>query len=200
MRRMQRAKSTRSEVVVWDPWLRMFHWLLVMAVGTAWWSHDGNLNVHLIAGAAIGGLWMFRMFWGVWGERYARFTDFMPSTRTLATHAWRLFHGNPFPVYGHPPLGAIMVFALLAALGWMWLSGLVVMGLQLGIGPFAGVQATFVWETRIADWHAWVGEMLPWLVGVHLTGVLVESLLLHENLVWAMLTGRKRMLNVGGDE
>ncbi len=87
-----------------------------------------------------------------------------------------------------------MVFALLLALGWMWLSGMMLAGLRFGIGPFAPFadSLSFSSEVWIADWHERIGDVLPWMAGAHLAGVLTESALLRENLVRAMITGKKR--------
>ena len=60
---------------VWDLGVRLFHWLLVAAVAIALvtgLSGPRNvLNVHVAAGAAIGGLVAFRVLWGVIGSTYA---------------------------------------------------------------------------------------------------------------------------------
>ena|ERR1700677_356708 len=56
---------------VWDIGIRVFHWLAVAAVATA--SVTGLfgplnlLDIHLAAGAALGGLVAFRMLWGFMG-------------------------------------------------------------------------------------------------------------------------------------
>ncbi len=86
---------------VWDPWLRLFHWLLVLAVAMAWWTHGGDPRFHLLAGAAIGGLLAFRLFWGLGGAGHAgwhaRFASFAPRGRDVRRHAAALLRGRAFP-------------------------------------------------------------------------------------------------------
>ncbi len=189
---------TWHEREAWDPLLRLFHWALALAVGVAWWTHGGDLRLHLLAGAAIGGLLLFRVWWGFAGGRHARFADFRPTPASLARHVRCLMRRRPVQARGHTPLGSLMIFALLGLLGWMWASGMALAGLELGIGPLAAWRAGFGTETWLLTWHERVADVLPVLVGVHLAGVLTESALARENLVRAMITGRKRMMRKGG--
>jgi cytochrome b len=57
---------------VWDLGVRLFHWLTVAAVTialvTGLSGPQNILNIHLAAGAAIGGLVAFRILWGLMGS------------------------------------------------------------------------------------------------------------------------------------
>ena len=65
---------------VWDLGVRLFHWLLVatvpIALVTILLGPRNVLNIHIAAGAAIGGLVAFRVLWGLMGSTYARFSSF----------------------------------------------------------------------------------------------------------------------------
>ncbi|HIJ82709.1 MAG: Ni hydr CYTB protein [Magnetococcales bacterium] len=54
-----------------------------------------------------------------------------------------------------------------------------------------------VWDlpTRIFHWNEALFFMMATLVGIHLAGVVVESVLHRENLVAVMFHGRKRVEN-----
>jgi cytochrome b len=81
-----------SEVPVWDPLVRLFHWTLFVSFCAAWFT-EGELFedlqdrlsgewlqlVHIWAGYTIAGLLVFRLLWGFVGPRYARFSDFVYS-------------------------------------------------------------------------------------------------------------------------
>ncbi len=80
---------------------------------------------------------------------------------------------------GHNPLGGLMVLALLLVLG-----GLGVTGWMMGLDAFWG-------NELLGNLHADLANLLLVLVGLHLLGVAWESFRHGENLVAAMITGRK---------
>jgi cytochrome b len=54
--------ARRSEVNVWDPLVRIFHWGLVAAFLVAWATGDEMKRIHVMAGYAVIGLVIFRIF------------------------------------------------------------------------------------------------------------------------------------------
>lgn len=184
----------RGGILIWDLPLRLFHWLLVASVGAAaitgflapeWW-----LNVHRWAGYTIGFLIVFRILWGFWGSWYASFKSFLFAIPETVHHLQALAHGQPSHYAGHNPAGALMVFALLAILGALTISGLIVLGGQENIGVLAGFVDFRVGADLVAI-HKILAIILLVLIGGHLMGVFAESFLSRENLVRAMITGRK---------
>lgn len=69
---MGKCAAAPDVTQVWDLGVRLFHWLLVAAVAIALvtgLSGPRNvLNIHIAAGAAIGGLVAFRVLWGLMGS------------------------------------------------------------------------------------------------------------------------------------
>ena len=69
---------------VWDLGVRVFQWLMVVTIAialvTGLSGPPNLLNVHIAAGAAIGGLVAFRMPWGLMGSTYAGDFPAFPST------------------------------------------------------------------------------------------------------------------------
>jgi len=183
---------TNHSLEVWDPLIRLFHWSMFLAVTTAWWAEGRDLQLHILAGTVLGGLLMFRMIWGVIGERNALFTSFIPSRRALSSHlrALLVFRAEHYPA--HTPLGSLMIYALLLTLLLLVCSGMALMGLQTGSGVFSGwADVEFSAEIIIQTLHGWCYTVLGVLVSLHLAGVLFESLLQHRNLVAAMISGKK---------
>lgn len=189
---MTRESSPKS--VVWDLPIRLFHWGLVGLVATAaatgflapaWW-----LDVHVWAGWGIGALLVFRIVWGLVGSEHARFRRFPLSSRAVLGHASEVMRlqGRRHP--GHTPLGSVMVAVLLATLLALVATGAVVLGGQEKAGPLAGF-LSFAAGHSAKEIHEALAVGLLVLVGLHLAGVLVESRLTRENLVRAMVDGRK---------
>src|ERR1700685_4772089 len=105
---------------VWDLGVRMFHWLAVAAVAialvTGLFEPRNLLNIHLAAGAALGGLVVFRMLWGLMGSTYARFSSLPIHLTAINADLAGLVAGRRPRYRGHNPLGSLMALALLAIL------------------------------------------------------------------------------------
>jgi len=189
---------SEQTIDVWDTSLRLFHWILVSSFFTAWWSEGRDMRIHIIAGTIIAGVLLYRFVWGFAGNRYARFSQFLPSRLTISNHFSDLVHLRPGAHIGHTPIGSLMIIALLFCLLIMVVTGMALLGLQMGVGLFSGWGGAvdFSDEVLIQNIHAWCLNILLGLIAVHLAGVAVESLLQRHNLVVAMITGKKTMKEV----
>ena len=166
--------TSERDIRVWDSPLRLFHWLLVIAIAVAFLSseEDSALNQwHVLSGWVAALLIAFRLVWGFVGGEHSRFTDFIrPSC--IADHVSGLLSGRREASVGHNPLGAIAVVLLLAlTTATVWTGG------------FGGEASE--------ELHEFVAWTLLAMVGLHIAAVIVMSLLERENLVRAMVTGKK---------
>ena len=175
------GKDGRSWVRVWDPLVRLFHWSLVVSFAVAWLSSHASDNLHMLAGYAAGGLILLRVVWGVIGTPYARFSSFVRSPATVIDYLGAILRGNEARYVGHNPAGGAMILALLAGMlvtattGWL-----------LTTDAFWG-------DERMQHLHHWSADAVLLLVGVHLAGVALASFRHRENLIAAMIVGRKRL-------
>lgn len=167
-------------VKVWDPLVRVFHWSLVIAFVVAWATGDELQRVHEIAGYTIAGLVAFRIVWGLVGSTHARFTDFVRSPAAVARYLLNTARLRARRYLGHNPAGGAMILALLVMLAVICTTGFL-----MTTDAFWGVE--WVEET-----HEVAVNLTLVLIGLHLAGVAVASIEHRENLVRAMITGRKR--------
>jgi len=174
-------RASKSHTVrVWDPLVRVFHWSLVLAFFGAYLLGDDGGQLHQALGYTVLGLVALRLLWGLVGSRHARFADFIPSYRKLMSYLKDVLAHREARYLGHNPAGAVMIVALLLAL--------------IGTGTTGWLLTTDAfWDSNLMEEvHETLANGTLFLVGLHVAGVLFSSLRHRENLVRAMLTGRKR--------
>lgn len=165
---------------VWDLLVRLFHWTLVVAFATAWATADEWQRVHELSGYLIVSLLVARVLWGFIGEPHARFRDFVRSPAVVGRYLVDELRGRATRYVGHNPAGGAMVIAMLVVLGLTAVTGIMMS---------QGVPATGEWLEEV---HEFCASLALFLVVLHVAGVIWSSALHRENLVKAMVTGRKR--------
>ena len=163
-----------QKVKAWDTPLRLFHWVLVVAIAIAFLSSEEDSalnNWHVLSGWLAAILLVFRLVWGFIGGQHSRFADFIRPTQ-IGHHISSLLRRETEPSLGHNPLGGVAALLLLALIaGTVW------------SGAFGG-EAT-------EELHEVVAWVLLAMVALHVVAVIVMSVLERENLVRAMVTGNK---------
>lgn len=205
-------ETGNNEVKVWDPLVRSFHWLLVISFTIAYITSEELEDIHIISGYVVCGLVLFRLVWGFVGSRYARFGNFIYGPAKVGEYLTSLKSSQPQHYLGHNPAGGWMVIVLLTMLVVVSYSGLKVYGLE-GHGPLASQNTVTIQliSTAAADedddeaheggesaeeefWeeiHEIASNLMLVLIAVHILGVIVSSRLHKENLVRAMIKGKK---------
>lgn len=167
-------------VQVWDPLVRVVHWSVAAAFVVAWFSHGGYLPVHRVAGYAILALVFIRIAWGFAGTPHARFADFVPGPRKLGAYLRLLARGREPRHVGHNPAGGVMIVLLL-----LLLAALCTTGIVLDTPAFRD-------DGDMKEMHERLTDATLLCIVLHLAGVVSMSWRHRENLVAAMVTGRKR--------
>ncbi|MES2036442.1 MAG: cytochrome b/b6 domain-containing protein [Pseudomonadota bacterium] len=182
--------SNKKRILLWDLPLRLFHWLLVLAItiATVTGFIGGNwMNLHAKAGLAILGLLSFRLAWGFVGTTYARFSSFFPSPGKI-----RLFFQGRWSTPGHNPLGAISVFALLLAVAAQAGSGLFSNNDIDFTGPLFGL-VTEKTAAALTSFHKLSIYGLLTLIALHILAIFWYLRFKKQNLLTPMVTGWKEV-------
>ena len=79
-------RQEHRRIPVWDPFVRVFHWSLVLSGILAWSSAEEQVWLHERAGYFILVLVGLRMMWGLVGSRHARFGEFLRGPRQVLVY------------------------------------------------------------------------------------------------------------------
>lgn len=204
-----------TRIAVWDPFVRWGHWLLVIAFGVAYVTAEeeggGTESIHVWAGYLVGLVVVLRALWGFVGPQRARFRDFVYAPVTALRYLVDLLRGRARRYLGHSPAGGAMVVLLLLSLAATVVTGLMAYG-ERGKGPLADAGTPLVpaayaegnrdgreirrdgegGESAVGELHGVLANITLALVILHVIGVGLASVVHRENLVLAMIDGRKR--------
>jgi cytochrome b len=171
--------APERRVLVWDAPVRVFHWLMVASFFGAYVTAESERwrLMHIGLGYTMLGLVAFRVVWGLVGTRYARFAHFVRGPAAVARYIRSLLRGNPEHHVGHNPAGALAILALLA--------------LTVGVAATGWSSYNELGGEWLGEAHEVAANLMMAVVVVHVTGVIVSMWLHHENLVAAMVHGKK---------
>ena len=165
--------------LVWDMPVRVFHWSLALSFAGAWLTAESEYWKlwHVSFGYSMAVLIAFRLVWGVVGTRYARFAQFVRGPGAVKQYFLSYLRGTPQHHVGHNPAGAMAILALM---------GTVVITVITGYASYAEIGGEW-----LSDIHDAMASLLMGIVVLHIAAVILTSVVHKENLVRAMLTGRK---------
>ncbi len=196
---------------LWDLVVRVSHWGIAVVVLANEALTRGGSAAHVWFGWVGLGLLGLRMIWGLVGSPAARFRAFPPDPRQAMAHLRDVLGGRPKAHASHNPAGALMVYALWAALAVLIGTGIAMSGPnplatadreaavnsndwsdlgsgQAGEGGAAGEGGGRLVKTV----HEAMANLLLLLISLHVAGVLVECVAMRRNLVTPMLFGDGR--------
>ncbi len=170
---------------VWDAFVRVCHWALVICVAGAWFTQSGAPDWHTWLGYAVLAVLVLRLVWGFIGPASARFARFIRSPGKTFTYAGQVLAGRAPRHLGHNPLGGWMIVLLLLAVA------------ATGITGWLFTTDAFWGDERLEEVHYVCAVTLLVLVALHVVGVIVMSVKHRENLAGAMIHGNKRAAGQG---
>jgi cytochrome b len=116
---------------------------------------------------------------GFLGSRQARFSSFVQSPGAILAYLRDIARFRARRYLGHNPAGGAMILLLMATVA------------TAGVSGWLSETDRFFAVAWVEDLHRAAGNLMIALIVLHLIGVLLSSLMHGENLVRAMITGRK---------
>lgn len=155
--------------MIWDIYLRLFHWFLVISVSISLISGFlGNLEIHIFAVKIVLFLLIFRLFWGVIGYPTAQFKNFIKSPKTIIQYLQK----KKVDYIGHNPLGALSVVAMLIALLVQSISGLFKTDEVLFEAPFYEFVSHST-QALMSEIHSYAFLIILLLIFTHIMAIVV---------------------------
>ena len=118
----ERMKAN-CQIIVWDLFIRIFHWSLVVLFFLAYVTADQKGPLHRYVGYAVLGLVVIRIIWGFAGTKHALFSDFICTPAKALSYLKELAAGKPKHYTGHNPAAAWMILFFLIGSIVVCLSG-----------------------------------------------------------------------------
>jgi cytochrome b len=195
---------------VWDIWVRVFHWVLVIAILMSYLTGEvggfdftmpgtdrfvSNMNVHVWSGLTILGLIVFRIIWGFAGSSTALFKNFTAGPSVIINYVKSVLSGPTKFFAGHNPAGGAVVMIILLALAVQASTGLFAKDESFFAtsGPLAFLVSEET-STEITSFHKlWWEYAVLILIVLHIAANLFYWLVKKQDLIWAMITGRRKL-------
>src|SRR4051794_20514965 len=112
------------EVLIWDPFVRLVHWILAATVLIDW-ATDEPRWMHVWLGYAALFLVAMRLVWGFVGSEHARFVNFVAGPKMVFDYLAGLVRFSSPRYLGHSPAGGAMIIALMLMIAVTTVTGLV---------------------------------------------------------------------------
>jgi len=198
-----------KKVIVWDLPVRLFHWILVVAIctsfSTALIEEIQDTQLHMWSGLLLLGLVLFRIGWGFIGTTYAKFSHFVKGPAAVLSYIQQHLPNRDkqvaaiHPVPGHNPLGGWFILLILAILIFQITTGLFANDDIMCEGPLAS-KLSDAGSSLMTIWHKRIYYVLAFLILLHLGAISFYRLYKKQDLIRPMLTGNQNLLSEAGPE
>ncbi|WP_428242191.1 cytochrome b/b6 domain-containing protein [Gynuella sp.] len=179
---------------VWDPSIRIFHWATVAIIGGLWYTGEqgGDLiYLHQTLGFSLAALVLYRIIWGFWGSRYARFREFVRGPGTILSYLPSMFRRNDGHRHlSHNPMGGIAVLTILGLILAQLITGMMSTDDIMFDGPFVSLVSSDISDIA-RDLHGWIFAILQIVVVIHVLAVVWHQRFKGEPLIQSMIHGSK---------
>jgi cytochrome b len=174
---MKQPGSDETRLYVWDLFVRIFHWTLVVCIFLNFFYTEAGEKPHEVIGYIAAAFVVARLIWGLIGSPYARFSKWFASPRTVYLYL-KNFRTREIYISHNPIAGWMMIFLMLCVLS------LAITGFMLGTDTYFG-------EPWVEETHEIISNVMMAGVAIHVLGALYESYHEKRNLVASMIHGYK---------
>ncbi len=180
-------------IEVWSKPIRIFHSLLIMLIITAFLTEDFK-KIHEVVGYMILSLIIFRIIYGLITKNiYEKLSSFFFSPKEILLFIKSVLQLNEKRYLGHNPLAGLVMIGIILTIIGMAISGGVGFAMKEEEGFLAMlVTPNFELGKTLLNLHELLSHILLILIGSHLMGVLVSSILTKENYLRAIFRDGKK--------
>jgi cytochrome b len=172
-----------ENTVVWSVGTRVLHWVLALSMLLSFATHEGAGKVHEVIGYIALVSAVLRALLGFVGSGNWRFSSFVRGYKATTHYLRQVWTKSEARYRGHNPLGAWMVVVLL------------VVSIGGGVSGWLYTTDRFWGVAWVGNIHNVLGHAIIPLVVLHIAGAIFTSRRHKENLVAAMIHGKKRAAN-----
>ncbi|WP_334061559.1 cytochrome b/b6 domain-containing protein [Alteromonas genovensis] len=179
--------------LIWDLPTRLFHWLLVLSILAQYVTAellDDAVQWHFYIGYFTLGLIIFRLLWGIFGPRYAKFSQFVKGPGAVFAYAKTLFDRDSLPSVGHNPLGGWFVVVMIALVLVQAVSGLFMTDDIFLDGPLRSMAKDDVLSI-MNTLHHLSFDTLVYIIALHIGASVFYGFYKRQKLVPPMISGKK---------
>ena len=182
-----------TKVYVWSLTTRLFHILLVLAVGLAYILSEVEnlLSFHVALGYMIGLLFIYRIIWGFMDVRYSKFKDFSFNLKELFAYMINVL-GEKKEYIGHNPASSWVIVAMIVLGLFSVVSGTLVYGTQEGMGVLSFLNSSMFKDMELfEEIHEFFANALIAVAFMHIAGVLLDKVVHKSDAISSMKDGYK---------
>lgn len=181
----------KKNILIWDGFIRSFHWLLVLCFAGLWYTGKQSLfNWHFLIAFLLMTLIITRLIWGFIGSDSAKFSHFISSPSKVFKYLKKDKKRKKI-ILGHNPAGGYMVIAMLAIIILQLVTGLFSTDDTFTDGPLQHLISHDL-SLFITKVHSINFDVLLFFIAVHIFAVMIYQINKH-NLLMPMLTGKQRI-------
>ncbi len=173
-------KGFFMKVLIWDLPTRLFHWLFAGSILSSFLiaefaeKETPLFYLHVVFAILASLLLIWRLVWGFVGSQHSRWSEFLFSPKELINYFTSLLTGKGKYYSGHNPAGSYTTLAIMGIAAFTVLSGILITKSEL-----------------FEELHESLPIVIMVLVGVHIAGVLLASVMHKESYLLSMINGTK---------